>query len=231
LAEQEQALVSPMAGTTRDWTEHAAAFAGIPFTIVDTAGIREATDPIERLAIERSLQQLQRADLVLHLMDGSMMSTLNSPAFDTSSLPPNINLPPNVPIVLVYTKADLMSSVEQELSTKQTSACAALRVSAATGTGLAELRALLLDRLSLPSNTDAWPVAFFHDRQLETARLVMQYLSTVCNQPPKSCHLPASSPDNVMDNVMRASHLLWQLLKGISPQGIMAPPCENGLAL
>ena len=218
LAEQEQALVSPMAGTTRDWTEHAAAIAGIPFTIVDTAGVREATDPIERLAIERSLQQLQRADLVLHLVDGSAAAgcgstvascgstassaTDDSSAFDTSSLPPN------VPIVRVYTKADLMPTIEQRQSTLAPQPCTALRVSAATGAGLAELRALLLDRLSLPSNADAWPVAFFHDRQLETARLVVQYLSTACSPPAPSCNQPASSPDNAES----AGHLLRQLL-------------------
>jgi tRNA modification GTPase len=71
LAEREQAIVSELPGTTRDWVEHPAALHGIPFTFVDTAGLRESEDPIEQEAVERARQQVRTADVVLLVMDGS----------------------------------------------------------------------------------------------------------------------------------------------------------------
>jgi tRNA modification GTPase len=68
LIEREAAITSPIAGTTRDVIERAVAIAGVPFTFVDTAGLREAgQDEIEAIGIDRALGELQRADLVLWL--------------------------------------------------------------------------------------------------------------------------------------------------------------------
>jgi tRNA modification GTPase len=68
LIESEAAITSPIAGTTRDVIERAVAIAGVPFTFVDTAGLREAgQDEIEAIGIDRALGELQRADLVLWL--------------------------------------------------------------------------------------------------------------------------------------------------------------------
>jgi tRNA modification GTPase len=69
LIESEAAITSPIAGTTRDVIERAVAIAGVPFTFVDTAGLREATqaDEIEAIGIDRAKGELARADLVLWL--------------------------------------------------------------------------------------------------------------------------------------------------------------------
>lgn len=68
LVESEAAITSPIAGTTRDVLERSVAIAGVPFTFVDTAGLREgAGDEIERIGVARARQQLERADLVLWL--------------------------------------------------------------------------------------------------------------------------------------------------------------------
>jgi tRNA modification GTPase len=69
LIESEAAITSPIAGTTRDVIERAVAIAGVPFTFVDTAGLREATqaDEIEAIGIDRAKDELARADLVLWL--------------------------------------------------------------------------------------------------------------------------------------------------------------------
>ena len=70
LARREAAIVSPIAGTTRDRIEVAVARDGIPFTLTDTAGLREATDDaIERIGIARADQAISEADLVLWLGD------------------------------------------------------------------------------------------------------------------------------------------------------------------
>ena len=68
LVESEAAITSPIAGTTRDVIERAVAIAGVPFTFVDTAGLREAgEDAIEAIGIARAEAELARADLVLWL--------------------------------------------------------------------------------------------------------------------------------------------------------------------
>ncbi len=67
----ERAIVSPTPGTTRDSIEEVINLRGIPLRLIDTAGVRDASDAVERAGIERTLRQVERADLVLHLEDGS----------------------------------------------------------------------------------------------------------------------------------------------------------------
>jgi tRNA modification GTPase len=68
LVENEAAITAPLAGTTRDVLERPVALAGIPFTFVDMAGLREAgADPVEAIGIERAQVEIGRADLVLWL--------------------------------------------------------------------------------------------------------------------------------------------------------------------
>ena len=71
LAGAEVAIVTPIAGTTRDRVTQAIAIDGVPLNIIDTAGLRETDDPIERIGIERTWAEVERADVVVHLVDGS----------------------------------------------------------------------------------------------------------------------------------------------------------------
>lgn len=67
----ERSIVTPVPGTTRDTVEEAVQVRGIPFRIVDTAGITETTDVVERIGVERSRRSLEAADVVLFVMDRS----------------------------------------------------------------------------------------------------------------------------------------------------------------
>lgn len=67
----ERAIVSPTAGTTRDTIEEIIQVHGIPLRLVDTAGLRESTDDIERVGIQRTEKELERADLVIEVVDAS----------------------------------------------------------------------------------------------------------------------------------------------------------------
>lgn len=67
----ERAIVSPTAGTTRDTIEEIIQVHGIPLRLVDTAGLRESSDAIERVGIERTEKELERADLVIEVVDAS----------------------------------------------------------------------------------------------------------------------------------------------------------------
>ena len=67
----ERAIVSPRPGTTRDVIEEVIDLRGIPLRLVDTAGVRESEDEVEREGMARTERQLERADLVLHIVDAS----------------------------------------------------------------------------------------------------------------------------------------------------------------
>ncbi len=67
----DRAIISPQAGTTRDTIEVFANLRGLPLLLTDTAGLREAADPIEQEGVRRSLEALARADLVLQVVDAS----------------------------------------------------------------------------------------------------------------------------------------------------------------
>src|SRR5581483_4133560 len=69
LLEQERAIVTEIPGTTRDTVSEATSLEGIPVKLVDTAGIREASDVVESLGVERSYQAMADADLTLIVLD------------------------------------------------------------------------------------------------------------------------------------------------------------------
>jgi len=70
LLKEDRSIVTEIPGTTRDWIEAWVSIEGIPVRLVDTAGLREAADSVEKIGVERSLKILQEADIVLYLIDG-----------------------------------------------------------------------------------------------------------------------------------------------------------------
>ena len=72
MLDQERAIVTDIAGTTRDTVSEVTSLSGIPLKLVDTAGIRDGQDLVERLGIERSIQAMADADLTRVVVDGSL---------------------------------------------------------------------------------------------------------------------------------------------------------------
>ena len=103
LAREEAAIVTPVAGTTRDTVERRVEIAGIPLTIVDTAGLRDTVDPVEAIGIERTWAAVERADLVLLLVD----ARAGADALDAEDQAILARLPPGIARVVVHNKADL----------------------------------------------------------------------------------------------------------------------------
>lgn len=71
LLKKDRALVTPLAGTTRDTLEETLLIQGVPYHLIDTAGVRETDEIIEKLGIERTLKSAHEADLVLWVLDSS----------------------------------------------------------------------------------------------------------------------------------------------------------------
>jgi tRNA modification GTPase len=151
LAGEERAIVTPIAGTTRDALREAIQIQGVPLTLVDTAGLREALDTIEQLGIERTQRELAHADLVL----------LVEEAGKTAPPPPGLGSAAHR--ILVYNKVDLAPQFQPPAG--------ALAVSAKTGQGLEELRAAILARAGWCSTGESVFLARErHLRALEQAR-------------------------------------------------------------
>ncbi|MEO5925664.1 MAG: tRNA uridine-5-carboxymethylaminomethyl(34) synthesis GTPase MnmE [Bryobacteraceae bacterium] len=125
LLEQDRAIVTPIAGTTRDVVSESAALDGIPVRLLDTAGIREGQDVVESLGIERSYQAMVDADLTIVVLDASADVTPEDQALLSKA-------ESHGKFLLVANKSDLASHP------------AALNVSALTGEGIDELRQAIL---------------------------------------------------------------------------------------
>lgn len=100
LAGEERAIVTDVAGTTRDAIRETIQIEGIPLHIVDTAGLREPEDSVEKLGIARSWREIGRADVVLQLVDAATGMTAADEAIAAQ-------LPPGVERLIVLNKCDL----------------------------------------------------------------------------------------------------------------------------
>lgn len=103
LAREEAAIVTPIAGTTRDPVQRVIEIAGIPLTVVDTAGLRDTSDTVERIGIERTWAAVERADLVLLLVDAR--DTQEALHDDDRAI--LARLPATLPRAIVHNKTDL----------------------------------------------------------------------------------------------------------------------------
>ena len=133
LLEQDRAIVTDVAGTTRDLVSETAVIEGIPVRFVDTAGIRVGQDLVETLGIERSYQAMADADLTLVVFD---LSTL----IEVQDLQLLAKAEEQGKCLWVGNKCDVPG--EAEVSGM------VLRVSALTGEGLAELRRAIIDAIA-----------------------------------------------------------------------------------
>jgi tRNA modification GTPase len=108
LLQEERAIVSDIAGTTRDVIEEVLNIEGINFRLIDTAGIREATDTIEKIGIERTMQKIRQSALVVYLFDVNEVSEKEVQT-DIAMLQAN-----DIPLLVVGNKIDLINQAEAQ---------------------------------------------------------------------------------------------------------------------
>ena len=109
LLNEERAIVSEIAGTTRDTIEDELVIGGIGFRFIDTAGIRETKDVVESIGIKKTFEKIEQAQVVLYLVDGCQLSVVGKLENLTIEINKTKNQFPQKPIIIVINKKDLIS--------------------------------------------------------------------------------------------------------------------------
>ena len=144
LLNEERAIVSDIAGTTRDTIEDELVIKGIEFRFIDTAGIRETSDVVESIGIQKTFEKIEQAQVVIFLFDGLKFQVSS---FDyITEIEKVKNKYPLKPILVLVNKIDLLteneiSSINKQLKTLNLTL---LKVSAKQKTGIDELKETLL---------------------------------------------------------------------------------------
>ena len=133
LAGEDRAIVTEIAGTTRDALRETIQIEGIPLHIIDTAGLRETVDTVERIGIERTWREIERADVILRLVD----AVQGEPSDDDIDR----RLPPSVQRITVVNKIDLVGLAAGR---SEVAGRIRLQVSARSGEGVELVRQALL---------------------------------------------------------------------------------------
>jgi tRNA modification GTPase len=160
LAGEERAIVTPIPGTTRDALREPIVIEDVPVIVVDTAGLRESRDEIERLGMQRTRQELDRADLVIAVFEANRG---RDPLHDLPAAPARID---------VYNKIDLAPGFAPPEG--------AVAVSAKTGTGLEALRQRILEVAGW--STGGEPVFLARERHLRALDRASAHLAAAAGE-------------------------------------------------
>ncbi|MCW2456130.1 tRNA uridine-5-carboxymethylaminomethyl(34) synthesis GTPase MnmE [Rahnella aquatilis] len=168
LAGREAAIVTDIAGTTRDVLREHIHLDGMPLHIIDTAGLREASDEVERIGIERAWNEIEQADLVLFMVDGT-----TTEATEPADIWPEFmaRLPASLPIVVVRNKADITG---EALGQTEVNGHSLIRLSARTGDGVDLLRDHLKQVMGFNHNMEGGFLA--RRRHLQALEQAAQHL-------------------------------------------------------
>ena len=217
LAGAELAIVTPIAGTTRDKVQQTIQIEGVPIHIIDTAGLRESDDEVEKIGIARAWEAIASADAVLFLHD---VSRKNAPDYiannDHITLTLVKNLPKSIPILHVDNKIDLVAAIaatsalplspptspinglEAVRGTQEVNE-PRLQLSAKTGQGLEALRAKLLAMAGWQSGAEGLFIA--RERHVQALRSAQEHLGAAAE------HLQAQAANlDLMAEDLRLAH-------------------------
>lgn len=174
LLRADRAIVTPIAGTTRDIVSETANLGGIPVTLLDTAGIADSYDEVERLGIARSRAAIRASAAAVLVLDGTvppgpddlaiadaLRDRLGDAGDSTSDAPAP-------PVVIAVNKADLGATVAQDAVAGRLAGCPVVAVSATTGGGLDELESAIV--AALGAGDDARPSLLTARQQAEIER-------------------------------------------------------------
>jgi tRNA modification GTPase len=163
-AGEEVAIVSDVPGTTRDALREHLVIGGVPVHLVDTAGLRDAADVVERLGIARTQAAIEKADLALVVLDASRRDASDEQALMAAL--------PTLQRIIVWNKIDLTG---EPARVGRSDGTTAVWVSAKLGSGLPELEAEILRCIGFDPAAEGVFVA--RERHLDALRRARQHLA------------------------------------------------------
>lgn len=167
LAGDEVAIVTEIPGTTRDAIRQLIQIDGVPFHIIDTAGLRETEDIVEQKGIERTYAAMDKADLVLLLIDSQ--NGLSEADQDLLS-----KLPKNLPVLIVFNKIDLLN---QSAKIEDKDGYSIVYLSAKTGVGIEILCEKILTLVGWRSHVAGEGIFMARQRHLQALDQAQRHLS------------------------------------------------------
>ena len=188
LLNEDRAIVSDIAGTTRDVIEDQVNFGGITFRFIDTAGIRETQDEIESKGIEKTFQKIQQAQIVLYIVDGLNVQTMDDRRWtiEVEKLKKQF---PEKHIITIMNKADLISTDKSAADPERHSivhglSSIDLQISAKENMGIEELKNKLTSFIDLGkiNQGDIVITNARHFNSLELANENLQRVLSAMNQ-------------------------------------------------
>jgi len=213
----ERAIVTDIAGTTRDTVEETMVIDGVLFRLIDTAGLRETADEVEKIGISRSYKKLEEASVVLALLDVSASEEENEASI--SDIVSRVDVE-SQQLVVLFNKVDVLGdninvSVINKTISSTDNKVIKLYISAKTGFGLDELRKVLVEsQKDLVSDSDQTIVTNSrHYQELcEASSALRQVRSSI-----DSC----LTPDLLAEDLRRALHHLGEIVGEVTPDQVL----------
>jgi tRNA modification GTPase len=208
LAGAELAIVTPIAGTTRDVVQQTIQIEGVPLHVIDTAGLREGedVDAVERIGIERAWGQIERADAVLFLHDLTRADDATYAAADQEiARTLTQRVPAAVPVIDIWNKADAAQGAGR----------AGVVLSAKTGDGLQALRQRLLHEAGWQQASEGLYIA--RERHVQALLRVCEHLELA------QLHLAAQaqSLDLLAEELRQAQNALNEITGAFSADDLL----------
>ena len=189
LAGAELAIVTPIAGTTRDKVQQTIQIDGVPLHIIDTAGLRHSDDEVEKIGIERAWVEIENADAVLFLHDlvrwNDAAESASYQAADATIATQLVSLlPPRVAVIQVWNKVDAVQPQQAEVAidvaAETVNSTRNIAISAKNGQGLETLRRTLLQVAGWQPAAEGVYIA--RERHVQALRQVSAHLDLADSQ-------------------------------------------------
>lgn len=203
LLKEERAIVTDIAGTTRDYIEETLQIREIPVKLIDTAGIRETEDVVEKIGVERSKQKIEEADLILFVVDASSKITDKD-----LKIYEEIK---NKEHIIVANKIDLGIKADLEIFKGKS----IIKVSALKGEGLENLSEEILKKigLQLDESVNIY-VSVRHETLLKKAKEVLEKFK-------EEYKIREISPEIAMLDLREAADYLGEILGEITTEDVL----------
>ncbi|WAC40930.1 tRNA uridine-5-carboxymethylaminomethyl(34) synthesis GTPase MnmE [Pedobacter sp. SL55] len=204
LLNEERAIVSDIAGTTRDTIEDEININGVVFRFIDTAGIRETADVIEAKGVERTLDKMKQAKLIIYLVDAQ--ETEAEVLVQLEGLSKQ-----SIPYLFIVNKAELLNASQKDFYQQQ----GALLISAKEKLGMDVLETALLEKVNL-SHVNTSETLVTNIRHVEALKQTQNALNRVL----ENIHNPVTSDFLAMD-IKQALHYLGEITGTVTTDDLL----------